>query len=448
MNQSIFLTSTLCGIASVTTLLASPAEAQIKIEDTIAQQEATPIKIVPGKTSTIHFKDESISYIKLSDPSKTVYSVNAPIDSGFAKTIFLNQTEQLKFPGQTTHERPNLYIVAIDKEGNQKNYEFVIDNSPQNETKISIVSPSPAETKPVNAINTELGLANPYDVLEGLKYKLRTEEITSNSPLVVYVSEVVSTTLNSEKTLLEVAEELQVPLSVLTEFGRVGLIEKAKAQKLQVERIQASNEPRIAVPHQSAFPEERRSLQGSVNTERVSDEHKSETHVVQLPSATSEFSSSNVNKITPPPPIEIKNFSSSALSITNNNLKRQITDKDKSVSPLVRESPGEFNPPHTSIARTKVAFQNYSPKNPNSLELVNSRVIETDLGSATFEDVKFGLSVLRKKNQISEQKARSLEKAIQGDLKANDPKIMAELRDIARTGLAFKTRLRLLGTIS
>jgi hypothetical protein len=125
-----------------------------------------------------------------------------------------------------------------------------------------------------------------------------------------------------------------------------------------------------------------------------------------------------------------------------------MTDEAESFSFAVQESPKELNLPHTSIARTKVAFQNYSPKNPNSLELVNSRVIETDLGFANFEDVKFGLSVLRKKNQISEQKARSLEKAIQGDLKANDPKIMAELRDIARTGLAFKTRLRLLGTIS
>lgn len=361
MNQPILLTSTLCGIASATTLLASPAEAQIIIEDNIAQQEATPIKIVPGRTSTIHLKNESsISYIKLSDPSKTVYSVNAPVNSGYAKTIFLNQTEKNKFPGQTTHDRPNLYVVAIDEEGNQKNYEFIIDNSPQNDTKISIVSPPTEENKPVNAINTELGLASPYNVLEGLKYKLRKEEISSDSPLIMYVSELISTTLNSDKTLLEAAEEFQVPLSVLAELGRVGLIEETKARKLHAERIQAFGDR--------------------------------ETEMVMSP---------------PPKPI-----------------------------PTTRD----LVPPPVNISSSL-------PQN-QTVAATNLNIIETDLGSATLEDVKFGLSILRQKNQISEQKARSLELAIKGNLQVNNTATMTEIREIARIGLAFETRLRVRGSIS
>lgn len=342
MNKSVLLTSTLCGVAA-TTLLASPAEAQVEITDSVAQQQPIPINIVPGKASAIHFPNSrSISYIILSDRSRIVYSLNAPPNSGEARSIFLRQIEPLSFPGQTTHTQPNLHVVAIDNEGRQSSYEFIISNSSQNDTKIKIVPDEVnVETRPVNAINTELGLANPYDVLAGLKYKLKKGELSPDSQLVLYTSEAISTTLNSSKTLLEVAGEFQVPLSVLAEFGRVGLMEKAKARRLQ------------ARAHPTA--------------------------------------------------IETK--------------------------PL--------NNPTLKVARRPQIEAN-----------VNQFIIDTDLGAATLDDVKFGLSVLRQRNQISEAKAQSLEKAIQGNLDEHNTAIMRQFKKIARIGLAFETRLRLRGTIN
>ena len=341
MNKSVLLTSTLCSVAA-TTLLASPAEAQVEITDSVAQQQPIPINIVPGKASAIHFPNSrSISYIILSDRSRIVYSLNAPPNSGEARSIFLRQIEPLSFPGQTTHTQPNLHVVAIDNEGRQSSYEFVIANSSQNDTKIKIVPDEVVETRPVNAINTELGLANPYDVLAGLKYKLNKKELSPDSQLVLYASEAISTTLNSSKTLLEVAGEFQVPLSVLAEFGRVGLMEKAKARRLQARAI--------------------------------------------------------------PTAIETKPLNNPTLKVAT---RPQIETE------------------------------------------VNQFIIDTDLGAATLDDVKFGLSVLRQRNQISEAKAQSLEKAIQGNLDENNTAMMRQFKKIARIGLAFETRLRLRGTIN
>lgn len=343
MDKSTLFTSSFCGVV-VTTLLASPAQAQeaqvATIIDSVAQQNSTPIKIVPGKSSAIHFQNEqSISYLILSDRSKIVYSLNAPPNSGDARSIFLRQIEPLSFPGQTTSSQPNLYVVAIDNRGRQKNYEFVISNSPENKTKINIIPEKIVESKPENVIYTALGAANPYDVLSGLKHKLHKGEISPDSPIVLYANEAITTTLNSEKTLLDVAGEFQVPLSVLAEFGRVGLLEKAKAQRLQANQIRSTIDSKVS-----------------------------------------------------------QSFEETKQSQVNSSIGRHI--------------------------------------------------IDTDLGTATLDDIKFGLAVLRKRNQISEKKSRFLEQAIQKDLAQADETVKAELKSIARIGLAFETRMRLRGTIN
>jgi hypothetical protein len=346
MNKSTLFTSSFCGVV-VTTLLASSAQAQeAQVEtiiDSVAQQQPIPINVVSGKASAIHFQNEqSISYLILSDRSKIVYSLNAPPDSGEARSIFLRQIQPLSFPGQTTSSQPNLHVVAIDERGRQKNYEFVISNSPENKTKINIIPEKIVESKPENVIYTALGAANPYDVLSGLKHKLHKGEISPDSPIVLYAHEAITTTLNSEKTLLDVAGEFQVPLSVLAEFGRVGLLEKAKARRLQARQIHSTKVKIVSQP----FSETRQSRQSRIY--------------------------------------------------------------------------------------------------PNN----GQQTIDTELGAATLDDFKFGLAVLRKRNQISEEEARSLKQAIQGNLVEQNETVTTEIRKIAKIGLAFETRLRLRGTIN
>ena len=324
------------GIAGAA-LLATPAQADINIPENLAQKEVIPINIVPGQTSAINFEnDERVSYLVLSDRSRIVYSLNAPTDSGQARSIFLRNIKPLNFPGEITSTRPNLFVVAIDEQGKQRQYEFVVDNTQQHDSKINIISePKKTPKKPANVINTELGSATPEDVRIGLKYKLRKGEVSPEDPIALYTSEAIATTFNSPKTLLALAEELDIPLSVLSEFGRTGLAQKAKF------RIQEANQRKA------------------------------------------------------------------------NTLK--------------------------SARRSLIEEQ------------VDNFTLDTDLGEANLKDIKFGLSVMLKRETISEQKAQRISKIIQ-QAKSEARKLSleerAELRNVGRLGLAFSSRLKILGTIN
>ena len=230
-------------VASITgTLFATSARAGVDIPEDIAQKEIIPIKIISGQTSAIHFKNhDRIHYLNLSDRSKIVYDLNDSPESGRAKSIFLKKIESLDFPGEITTSQPNLRVIAIDEQGVQKQYEFVIDNSKNHDNEISITPQKQIiRRKSANVINTDLGAATPADVSIGLKYKLKKGEISSDDPLVMYTSEVIALTLNGEQTLLALAQDLEIPLSVLSEFGRTGLAQKAKFRIQEAHRKKAN----------------------------------------------------------------------------------------------------------------------------------------------------------------------------------------------------------------
>ena len=229
-------------VAGVTgALFVTPAQADMSIPEDVAQKEIIPIKIIPGQTSAIHFKnDDRIHYLNLSDRSKIVYDLNDSPESGQARSIFLKNIKPLDFPGEITTPQPNLRVIAIDKEGVQKQYEFIVDNSSKHDNEISITSQEQViSQKPANVINTDLGAATPADVSTGLKYKLKKGEISLEDPLVLYIGEAIALTLNGEQTLLDLAQELEIPVSVLSEFGRTGLAQKAKFRIQEANRRKA-----------------------------------------------------------------------------------------------------------------------------------------------------------------------------------------------------------------
>lgn len=335
MNKSCVNSFGICaGIAGA--LLASPAQADVNIPENIAQKQTILINIIPGQTTAINFENnDRVSFLILSDCSKIVYSLNAPTDSGQAKSIFLRNIEPLDFPGEITTNKPNLFVVAIDEQGRQKQYEFIVDNTQQYESQINITpEKQKAPKKPTNVINTELGAATPEDIRIGLKYKLKKGEISPEDPINLYTSEAIAITLNSQKTLIALAKELEIPLSVISEFGRTGLAQKAKF------RIEEANKKKA-----SALKLARRSL-----------------------------------------------------------IEAQI----------------------------------------------HKFAIDTDLGEANLKDIEFGLSVMRKRETITKEKAAKISRIIKQirngkrNLLAED---IEELRNIGRLGLAFCSRLRIFGTL-
>jgi hypothetical protein len=226
MNKSTQLIIGL-GIVSTATLIGSPAQAEVNILDKKAQTEPTIIGITPGQTTVIHFQnDEKISYLVLSDKSRIVYSLNAPTESGAAKSIFLRNIEELKFPGEINSSNPNLFVVSVDAKGRQKQYEFVIDSQKEQERDINII---PAKIKKIlPGIKTELGEASLEDIRMGLKYRLARGDFSASDPLALNTAEALAISLNEDRSLIKVARELQIPLSLLSELGRTGLAQKTK----------------------------------------------------------------------------------------------------------------------------------------------------------------------------------------------------------------------------
>jgi hypothetical protein len=232
------------GVGAITgaSLLAAPAMAAVSIPDNLAQTKPIHINVISGKTTAINFHNERIiSYLILSDRSTLVYSLNAPPESGQARSIFLRQIKPLDFPGETTSNTPNLFVVVLNEDGNQEQYEFIIDNTQRYETEINIV-PEERKAKPklANVINTELGAATPEDIRIGLKYNLRKGHLSPEDPLVLDINEAIAITLNENKTLLTLAKELDIPLSVLSEIGKTGLAQKAKYRIQQAKESNAN----------------------------------------------------------------------------------------------------------------------------------------------------------------------------------------------------------------
>ncbi|BAZ47132.1 hypothetical protein NIES4102_41780 (plasmid) [Chondrocystis sp. NIES-4102] len=238
------------------TLITTPAYADINIVDVQAQKSPTIIEIIPGKTTAINFKNqEIISYLKLSDKSKTVYSTNAPIESGQAKSVFFTAIEKLTFPGEITTSTPNLFIVSLDPQGRQREYEFVIKQKligeKLNNNKINIISLPTTPPKPALNIKTDLGEATADDIRAGLTYKLKNGELGNNSATALLVAEAIAISLNENRPMLSIAKDLQISLALLSELGRTGLIQKAKYQFKQAPTPSSLNQARQLIMEES-----------------------------------------------------------------------------------------------------------------------------------------------------------------------------------------------------
>jgi hypothetical protein len=236
VKSNLVIGASVTAVGAGALIAAPPAVAEINIVDAKAQNKPTVVEITPGQTAAVNFQNQqTISYLKLSDESQTVYSTNAPVSSGAAQSVFLTAIEKLDFPGSISSSAPNLFVVAIDKQGRQQQYEFVIKKRIPgtiglDDNKINIVSAPVAQPKPSKVIKTDLGDATPDDIRLGLQHKLSLGELQGDSSTALLVAEAIAISLNENKPLLAIASELQIPLALLSELGRTGLAQKAKYQ--------------------------------------------------------------------------------------------------------------------------------------------------------------------------------------------------------------------------
>ena len=212
----------------------SPVTAQtiIKVEDKIAQSQPTNVSLNQGKATGISFEnDEVITFVLLSDQSQNVYTLNAPIESGQAQSIFLRQIKTLEIPGTTTNKNPNLFVVTTDAKGKQKEYEFTINNNSGTDNYQIAIEPArpKPKVKPIlkKTIVTALGEAKPQDIELGLKTNLKKGLLQYNDPVVFSVREYVALTMNGA-SVDQALKKVEVPLSLIQKLGKIGLQEDAR----------------------------------------------------------------------------------------------------------------------------------------------------------------------------------------------------------------------------
>lgn len=227
-----------------TCVLDNPTNVTVnRVDATCALNNATNVTVNRGLATGISFRNgETIDFVLLSDQSRNTYTLNAPIDSGRAKALFLRQNEKIDFPGATTTATPNLFISTIDRDGTQREYEFIITNlQSAGEDNLIIIephTPTPtAETiKPQNEIATSLGLASPHDLDLGLQTELRRGNLDPNDPTIFMAAEAIALLQQETQSVESVLEITGIPLSLLTKLGESGLAEKTRRRLLPIER--------------------------------------------------------------------------------------------------------------------------------------------------------------------------------------------------------------------
>lgn len=222
----------------------------ITLEDKKAQQEPTTIGVVPGQASPIVLKnDQIIDSVLLSDQSKNIYTPNAPIESGNARSLYLRQIQTLTIPGTTTNTYPNLFIETIDNEGNRYYYEFILNNNNRDRDRVFITEAKP-ESKPqpkpqpeptvITTVVTIFGEATPEDVQLGLETKIKQNRIERDEPLARAIEEYIAQTMNGVAST-EALEKTGIPLSVVQQLGALGQQEDTKRRLLPLPEYNNDN---------------------------------------------------------------------------------------------------------------------------------------------------------------------------------------------------------------
>ncbi|MGI0493495.1 hypothetical protein ACN4EG_17065 [Alkalinema pantanalense CENA528] len=135
MKRFSALTSVSAALLIALALPVLSVQAQTSAYQVIDRATATTrtvqVQVAPGRATSISFSqtDETIAYILLADASRLVYSTDADLETGRAKTVFLRVIQPLHFPGATTTPVTNLVVQTVDSTGQNRLYTFDIVHS-------------------------------------------------------------------------------------------------------------------------------------------------------------------------------------------------------------------------------------------------------------------------------------------------------------------------------
>jgi len=214
-------TALLVGLVS----LGLPVQAQTLAYQVVDRNRATTsavqVQVAPGRATSISFSqtDETIAYILLADASRVVYSTDAELETGRAKTIFLRVIQPLRFPGATTTPVTNLMVQTVDAKGQNRLYTFdIVHSSNQRYVGVQILPAiARSQTSPVvNNLNI-----TPDRIQTGLSIAILRGYTSIDDPVVAKVRQLLELMRTENMTASEAAHSVGIPLDVLAELGRL-----------------------------------------------------------------------------------------------------------------------------------------------------------------------------------------------------------------------------------
>jgi hypothetical protein len=220
-------------LTNVLPIHAQPAVLTVStLEGRGLNSKAINVQVWAGRATAIDFSrvNERITQIFLADPSRFTYATDTATQSGQATTVFLRQIQPLKFPHLTRANVTNLFIKTKTEDGTARLYTFNLlpgENSPKY-NGLSIAAVSGTEQQ---RYTLEVGLfrqATLNDIERGLISAVRRGYTPASDPIVVKIREFLALARNtSDKSLVEIAQSVNLSLRVLTELGLMGIEDTA-----------------------------------------------------------------------------------------------------------------------------------------------------------------------------------------------------------------------------
>jgi hypothetical protein len=206
---------------------SSQSAAYRTVSGQAARQTLSTVEIAPGRTTAIDFSrtNQAIAYVLLGDSSRIVYTANAQLGSAQAKTLFLRQIQQLRFPGATTAPVTTLSVQTIDSTGQQYLYTFNLVLTARSQyVGLMVVADAPTE-RPERLVVSRDRTATLIDVESGLAIAIRQGFTSRQDPAIESVRQFLALARNGS-TIKEAANQANVSLSVVTALAEIALDER------------------------------------------------------------------------------------------------------------------------------------------------------------------------------------------------------------------------------
>lgn len=238
--------------------IASPTQAQTPSLNPIpseqAEQHTEQLILRPGRQSIIDFQNgQTIYLVRLADISQIVFSTDVPLDSGAARSVFLQPINPLNLerPLRTTNGHyPTNITIGTNGPLGRKLYIFnlVINSSGTlPDTNGIIIGPEtpPEPDIPTQAANTLLvnngtTTASINDIERGIRVALRRGYTRASDPIIRKLNTFLAIA-QQNIPLIEAAEQADLNVAIVVRLAELG-IEDAQAEQQRIEQqLQSSN---------------------------------------------------------------------------------------------------------------------------------------------------------------------------------------------------------------